>query len=55
MVSNTPGCADVSDDTILGSIDGGGSREEYVIADISADDAWLSMRAADAPTLPAWR
>ncbi|WP_201294009.1 DUF7556 family protein [Natronorubrum halalkaliphilum] len=44
-----------SDETIVGSIDSSNSNEEYVIADISADGAWLSMEAADAPTLPAWR
>ena len=44
-------------DTIVGSIDSSGSSygEEYVIADISVDDAWLSMEADAAPTLPAWR
>ncbi|GAB7019029.1 hypothetical protein [Halostagnicola sp. A-GB9-2] len=44
-----------SDDTVVGSIDSGGSSSEYVIADISADGAWLSMQADDAPELPAWR
>ena len=52
MVSSSDGSA--TDDTVLGSIDSDGRREEYVIADISADDAWLSMRADDAPTLSAW-
>ncbi|WP_165875240.1 DUF7556 family protein [Natrarchaeobius chitinivorans] len=44
-------------DTIVGSIDSAGSSDvdEYVIADISADDAWLSMQAEAAPTLTAWR
>ncbi|WP_254521850.1 DUF7556 family protein [Natrinema caseinilyticum] len=44
-----------SDDTIVGSIDSTAASDEYVIADISADGAWLSMQADDAPTLPAWR
>lgn len=44
-----------TDDTVVGSIDSTDSSDEYVIADISADDAWLSMRAEDAPTLPAMR
>lgn len=45
------------DETVVGSIDAAGSsdHDEYVIADISADGAWLSMCAEDAPTLPAWR
>lgn len=42
-------------DTIVGSIDANEHGEEYIIADISADGAWLSMGAEDAPTLPAWR
>ncbi|ELY35844.1 hypothetical protein C496_22861 [Natronorubrum tibetense GA33] len=44
-----------SDDTVVGSIDSSSSSTDYVIADISADDAWLSMQVDDAPTLPAWR
>ncbi len=44
-----------ADDSIVGSIDSTESSDEYVIADISADDAWLSMEAADAPTLAAMR
>ena len=47
--------ADASDDTIVSSIDSAGSSETYVIADISADGAWLSMEADAAPTLPDWR
>ncbi len=47
--------ATMSDDTIVGSIDSTAASEEYVIADISADGAWLSMRADDAATLSAWR
>ncbi|MCU4925900.1 hypothetical protein OB905_07870 [Halobacteria archaeon AArc-dxtr1] len=44
-----------ADDTIVGTIDAAGSSEEYVIADISADGAWLSMGAVDAPSLSDWR
>ncbi|ADD05562.1 uncharacterized protein Nmag_1991 [Natrialba magadii ATCC 43099] len=44
-----------ADETVVGSIDSTDSSDEYVIADISADDAWLSMRADEAMTLPAWR
>jgi len=44
-----------TDERIVGSIDATAAREEYVIADISADGAWLSMDADVAPTLPAWR
>lgn len=47
--------ATTTDDTVVGSIDSTDSSTDYVIADISADGAWLSMQAEDAPTLPAWR
>lgn len=47
--------ATTSGDTVVGSIDTTESSDEYVIADISADGAWLSMEADAAPTLPAWR
>ncbi|WP_449271871.1 DUF7556 family protein [Halostella pelagica] len=40
---------------VMSTVDGDGNRQEYVIADISEDDAWLSMCVDDAPTLPAWR
>lgn len=43
------------DDTIVGSVDATGTTEEFVIADISADGAWLSMTADAAPMLPFWR
>lgn len=42
-------------ETIVSSIDSTESSDEYVIADISVDDAWLSMQADDAPTLVAMR
>jgi hypothetical protein len=40
---------------VVSSVDGEGSSKEYVIADITADDAWLAMEADDAPDLPSWR
>ena len=51
---STEPCDSDADDTVVGSLDADGRREEYVIADISADGAWLSMRADDAPTLSGW-
>ena len=44
-----------AEETVVGSIDSTDSSDEYVIADISADDAWLSMEAEAAPSLPAMR
>lgn len=43
------------DHEVVGSVDGDGRSQEYVIADITEDGAWLAMDAEDAPTLPAWR
>lgn len=40
---------------VVSSVDGEGSSKEYVIADITADGAWLAMQADDAPDLPDWR
>lgn len=40
---------------VVSSVDGEGSSKEYVIADITADGAWLAMEADDAPDLPDWR
>ncbi|MFC3959612.1 DUF7556 family protein [Halovivax cerinus] len=42
-------------DTVVASIDPDTAGDEYVIADISTDDAWLSMSADAAPALSAWR
>lgn len=44
-----------TDDTVVGSIDPTESGDRYIIADISADGAWVSMRADEAPTLPSMR
>lgn len=57
MATDTSGPHDgtAEDAEIMGAVDGDGHRQEYVIADISEDGAWLSMRVDDAPTLPAWR
>lgn len=43
------------DHEVVASVDDAGPCREYVIADITEDDAWLSMDVSDAPTLPAWR
>jgi len=39
----------------MASVDPEGDCREYVIADVTADDAWLAMDAADAPPLRDWR
>lgn len=51
-----PGTSDGGEDSeIVGSLDGGGREREYVIADITEDGAWLSVRAGDAPDLDEMR
>ncbi|WP_435359899.1 DUF7556 family protein [Haloarchaeobius sp. DFWS5] len=56
MAASESGPTEFPDDhDVVASVDDGGSAKEYVIADITADGAWLSMRAEDAPNLPSWR
>ncbi len=43
------------DHEVVAAVDGDGPAEEYVIADIAVDDAWLAVDAADAAPLTAWR
>ena len=46
----------VADDAeVMASVDDDGSTERLVIADISREDAWLSMRVTDAISLPDWQ
>ncbi len=42
-------------ETVVASIDPDSGGDEYVIADISTDGAWLSMSAESAPALSSWR
>jgi len=43
------------DTEVVGAVDSADGTESYVIADITDDEAWVSISAADAPTLRAWR
>ncbi|WP_338740629.1 DUF7556 family protein [Haloplanus salilacus] len=43
-------CSDV-----MASVDDGRGAPEFVIADVSRDDAWVSIDLPDAPTLDDWR
>ncbi|WP_266079209.1 DUF7556 family protein [Haladaptatus caseinilyticus] len=46
----------VADDTeVMASVDDDGQTERLVIADISREDAWISMRVTDAASLPDWQ
>ncbi|WP_458185912.1 DUF7556 family protein [Haladaptatus sp. NG-WS-4] len=56
----TPDTATVSvpvadDSEVMASVDDGGQTKRLVIADVSCDDAWISMRTSDVASLPAWR
>lgn len=42
-------------DNIVAAIDQEESFEKFIIADISRDDAWISIRNREAPVLEAWR
>lgn len=46
--------ADGSDVEVMASIDASSSNPSYIIADISRDDAWVSVREADARVLTEW-
>ena len=46
--------ADGSDAEVMASIDGASGSLSYIIADISRDDAWLSVSETDAPVLAEW-
>lgn len=41
--------------TVMASIDGTCNRSELIIADVTCDDAWLSMPEDAAPSLALWR
>jgi hypothetical protein len=40
---------------VMASVDDDGDVERFVIADISRDDAWLSLPLAEAATLADWQ
>lgn len=40
---------------VMASLDDDGPESRLVIADISTDDAWMSVTEADATPLSAWR
>ncbi|WP_195156042.1 DUF7556 family protein [Halococcus agarilyticus] len=55
MPDATAAAAPVAADDVMASVDDDGSVERFVIADISRDDAWISMALDGAASLPAWR
>ena len=45
----------VADDEVMASIDDDGTEKEFVIADISRDDSWITLPLKEAATLPNWQ
>jgi hypothetical protein len=54
MTPNATAVSDASRAEVMASVDSTPSQSEFVIADISRDDAWLSMRLSEAPSLRDW-
>lgn len=46
---------DDSEHEICAAIDENDEQSRFLIADLTRDDAWLAMAAAEAPTLCTWR
>lgn len=43
------------DRAVMAAIDGSGDTTRFIIADVSRDESWLSIRKTEAPTLAEWR
>jgi hypothetical protein len=54
MTQNATAVADASHAEVMASVDPSPAQPEFVIADVSRDDAWLSMPTAEAPSLREW-
>lgn len=54
MVTDTT-AIDVSDAEVMASVDSTASSAEFIIADITSDNAWVSVGADEAPALHEWR
>ena len=55
MTVDTMAPADGSPPEVMASVESSSRRSTLIIADISCDDAWVSMGASEAPTLAEWR
>ncbi len=54
----TPDTATVSvanDSEVMASVDDDGSSKQFVIADVSRENAWICMRVTDTAPLPDWQ
>jgi hypothetical protein len=54
MTQNATAVVDASGVEVMASVDSGPARPEFIIADVSQDDAWLSMPVSEAPSLREW-
>ncbi|MDS0296010.1 DUF7556 family protein [Halogeometricum luteum] len=54
MTPNATAASDASRAEVMASVDSTPSGSEFIIADISCDDAWLSMCETEAPSLRDW-
>ena len=55
MTQNATAVTDASHTEVMASVDPSPAQPEFVIADISRDEAWVSIHADDAPALRSWR
>lgn len=46
--------SDASRAEVMSSVDVTPTQSEFVIADVTCDDAWLSIRTTEAPLLEEW-
>lgn len=51
----TTAVSTVADQEIMASVDDDGNMEEFIIADISRDNSWISISLTEAAALPNWR
>ncbi|MBB6647323.1 DUF7556 family protein [Halobellus ruber] len=54
MTQNATAVTDASNTEVMASVDSASAQPEFVIADVSRDDAWLSVPVAEAPSLREW-
>ena len=55
MTADATTAPDARSAEVMASVDPTPHGDELVIADIGCDDAWVSMSASVAPSLPEWR
>ena len=46
---------DASSTEVMASVDSAPGRSQFIIADVTCDDAWMAVRLEEASALPEWR